>query len=340
MSATLLEPWRQLRPDFLLWLVDGDDPTLVSEAASALVEDLLGGQERSLALEDHAGEVDLGMLADGCATPPLLVERRVVVLRNVGRFSATELAPLLSYLANPLPTTALVLVAGGGPVAAPLLALVKERGQLLQTRVDPRRRADWLHQRLARSGLSFEHSAERLLLAHLGEDAGRLVGLLEVLRAAYGDRAKLGPSELEPYLGEAGDVAPWELTDAIAEGRLEPALVATRRMLHSGERHPLVLLAVIARQVSQALVLDDPSIRSEAQAAQALGLPPGRSTFPARKGLELARLWRSEGVAEAVGWVADAEVALKGSTATPPEAVLEVLVARLCRLSARAARSR
>ena len=38
-------------------------------------------------------------------------------------------------------------------------------------------------------------------------------------------------------------------------------------------------------------------------------------------------------MAEAIGLVADAEVDLKGASAWPAEAVLEVLVARLCRLA-------
>ena len=63
-----------------------------------------------------------------------------------------------------------------------------------------------------------------------------------------------------------------------------------------------------------------------------MGIAAGRSTFPARKALSAARRWGTEGIAEALGRVADAELDLKGASAWPPEAVLEILVARLCRL--------
>ena len=83
----------------------------------------------SLAVEDFGGdEVDLATVADSCATPPFLSARRIVVVRDVGRFSTDEVAPLLAYLEDPLPTTVLILVAGGGAVAPKLAAAVKAHG--------------------------------------------------------------------------------------------------------------------------------------------------------------------------------------------------------------------
>ncbi len=70
-----------------------------------------------------------------------------------------------------------------------------------------------------------------------------------------------------------------------------------------------------------------------------LGIPKGRSTFPARKALSTARAWGTEGAARAVELVADADVDLRGESSWPAEAVLEVLVARLARLSRRRAGS-
>src|SRR5487761_1499634 len=99
-------------------LVDGDDPTLVAEAVSNLVAELVGGGDRELAVEDiRSEEVDLAIVADSSATPPFLAERRFVVVRDIGRFSTDEVAPLLAYLEAPLPTSVLVLAAGAGAVA-------------------------------------------------------------------------------------------------------------------------------------------------------------------------------------------------------------------------------
>ena len=62
------------------------------------------------------------------------------------------------------------------------------------------------------------------LAEHLGEDMGRLAGLLDTLAAAYGEGATVTAPDLEPFLGEAGSLAPWDLTDAIDAGDTARAL--------------------------------------------------------------------------------------------------------------------
>lgn len=315
-------------------LVEGSDPTLVSEAAASVVAEALDGEDRSLALEDHGGEdLDLAAVADACATPPFLVGRRVVVVRDVGRFNTDDVAPLLAYLEDPLDTTVLVLVGGGGQTAPKLVAAAKARGRVVATTLDSRQSSEWVLDRLRRSGLDFDSAAAERIRNHLGEDVSRLVPLLDVLGAVYGPGARVGVGEVEPYLGEAGSVTPWSFTDAIDAGNPSLALELLHRLLEGGDRHPLVVLAILHRHVASMLKLDSPAIRTEAQAAEAMGIARGRSTFPAKKALKAAGQWGTANIAEAIGLLADAEVDLKGASAWPEVAVLEVLVGRLCRLS-------
>ena len=321
-------------------LIEGSDPTLISEALARTVNELLGSEDRSLALEDYAGdEVDLAAVADACATPPFLVGRRVMVVRDVGRWNTEEVAPLLAYLEDPLDSTALVLVAGGGQTAPKLVAAAKAKGRVVSTVVDSRKAGDWIVDRIRQSGLGLDPAATSALREHLGEDAGRLVPILEVIEAAYGKGARLHLEDIEPYMGQAGSVTPWAFTDSIDAGNVEEALTHLHRLLEGGERHPLVVLAILHRHVTSLMRVDSPTIRTEGQAAEAMGIAKGRSTFPAKKALRSAQQWGSANIAEAVGLVAHAEVDLKGDSAWPEEAVLEVLVARLCRL-ARAPRAR
>jgi DNA polymerase III subunit delta len=316
------------------WLVDGEDPTLVAGEVRRLVGEV-AGDEPGLTVEDFWGdETSIDALVGACMTPPFLADRRVVVLRDAGRFAIDELGPLLSYLDNPLPTTALILAGGGGRVAARLVAAVKAVGRVVA--VGPGRDAKgWLVARLRDAPLHFDPAARAALAEHLGEDLGRLPALIDVLVSAYGDKATIGVDDLEPFLGEAGAVAPWDLTDAIDRADADGALTALHRLLGAGERHPLVVLAVLQRHVSAVLRLDGASVASEAKAAQLLGIAPGRSTFPAKKALAAARRLGSDGVARAVQLLARADVDLRGGSSWPPDMVLDVLVARLCRLGRR-----
>ena len=63
--------------------------------------------------EFDGDEYELRMVVDAAQTMPFLTEKRVVVARNVSRFNADDLSPLLGYLDNPLDTSDLVLVEGG-----------------------------------------------------------------------------------------------------------------------------------------------------------------------------------------------------------------------------------
>ena len=157
----------------------------------------------------------------------------------------------------------------------------------------------WAGTRLRDAPIHLEPEARAQLAEHLGQDVGRLPGLVDLLVSAYGDGARIGSAELGPFLGEAGAVAPWDLTDAIDRGDTEAALTALHRLLGAGERHPLVVLAVLHRHFSSVLRLDGATVSSETEAAKLLGIAKGRSTFPAKKALATARRLGSERVAEA-----------------------------------------
>jgi DNA polymerase-3 subunit delta len=148
--------------------------------------------------------------------------------------------------------------------------------------------------------------------------------VLDTLLSTYGTGARLGPSEIEPYLGEESDLAPWDLTDAIDKGDKSEALDRLNRMLSAG-RHPMQLMFVLHGHYANLLKLDGADVTSPAEAAEVLGIKNG---FPAKKALDLSRRIASERVQEAIALLAAADLDLRG--AKPVEyPVMEVLVARL-----------
>jgi len=318
---------------FPAYLVRGDDPSLVAQAAHALTARLVGEGDPSLMVEEFGGpgidQFDIGAVIDACTTPPFLVERRVVVVREAGQLVAADAKRLVSYLEDPLPTTALVLVGGGGTVPQALTKAIGARGELVETAVGTgRARSQWLADHLSGGPVRLDGAATALLSAHLGGDMGRLEGLLETLASAYGPGSTVSMDDLEPFLGEAGSLAPWDLTDAVDAGETAKALSVLHRMLVAGDSHPLVVMTILHRHYRQILRLDGAGVTSADEAAALLGL---RSSFPAKKALAQATRLGSVRVARAIRLLAEADLDLRGSTALAGEAVLEVLVARLSR---------
>lgn len=319
-----------------VYLIRGDEPALRAEAARALVHELVGTGDPSLMVEEFepVDEGDTASIADAAQTPPFLTDRRIIVVRDVGSYSSEALDPLLRYLDDPLPTSSVVLVTGDKALRSQkLLGAVKKVGHVVESGVPANRRGreSWLADQLKGAPVRLDVDAAKLIDKHLGEDLGRLRNLLEALAAAYGRGAKLTAGDVEPFLGEAGSVPPWDLTDAIDGGKTPVALGVLQRMMGAGDRHPLVVLATLHNHYVRMLRLDGLGVRDESQAAQVLGMKG--STYPAKKALDQGRRLGHDGVVEAVRLLAEADLDLRAFKKDwPDELVMEVLVARLSRL--------
>jgi len=317
-------------------LVRGDDPSLVGQAVHDLLGELAGEHDPAMVVEEHGApagdDLDVGLVVDALTTPPFLTDRRLVVVRDAGRLVAADAARLVSCLEDPLPGVTLVLVAGGGTVPAALVKAVERRGRVVDASVGTgRARTQWLVEQLHDAPVKLDARAAARLGEHLGGDVSRLRGLLEALASAYGAGAAVDVERLEPFLGEAGTVAPWDLCDAVDAGDTAGALDALRRLEGAGGMHPLQLMAVLHRHYQAMLRLDGSGVTSPEEAAARLGT---RSAFPARKAMEQARRLGPADIGRAVVLIADADLDVRGRSALPESTVLEVLVGRLSRLGA------
>jgi DNA polymerase-3 subunit delta len=340
-------------------VVRGDGPILRDEVLTRVVGELTGDDDRTLAVEElavpgraSAGDGDgdevggaeareqvVAAALNAAQSPPFMTQRRVVVLRDAGNLAAVDAEPLVAYLADPMETTALVLVSGGGRLPANLTKALKA-AKASEVAPTAEKTVDVLTEHAREAGLELRPEARKLVAAHLGEDAGRVPRLVEVLSAAFGVGATVDVDDVEPYLGEAGAVPGYQLTNAIEAGDVPGALATLHRMMTAtGPRqtkpmHPLQVLGLLVSHYRRVLRLDDAELRSPADAVAALG---GRiKEYPARKALEQARALRADGLRQAYDHLAQADLDLKGERAIPEDAVMEVLVARLARLAGRA----
>jgi len=316
-------------------LLRGEDPSLVRDAVRALVDALVGDGDAGLLVEDLDGDYELGALVDAAQTPPFLSDRRIVIGRDAGRFSSAEaVAPLVAYLKDPLPTTALILCWETGRVPKALLDAVKSvRGAHVDTGTgrSAREHGQWLDDQAALADVKLDKAARELLLQHLGDELSRAGSMFTTLVATYGPGARLGVEEVTPFLGEEGGVAPWALTDAIDRGEIPEAIGVLHRTL-GVDRHPLQVMGTLTAHYTRMLRLDGADVRTNKDAMQLLGMS---SEFPARKVREQAQRLGSTKVARAIELLAEADLDLKGARALPGELVMEVLVARLAQLSRR-----
>ena len=152
----------------------------------------------SLIVEDLSGDDNApAAAAEAAATPSFLGGRRIIVIREIGRFTANDVAPLIDYLAAPMDDAVVILGAGGGTVPAPLIKAVQKAGEVVDAST-PRgkARSSWVMDHLQDAPVKVDAAAARLIESHLGEDIARLEPLVTILTAAFGPGAKLGPAQI------------------------------------------------------------------------------------------------------------------------------------------------
>lgn len=313
------------------WVISGDE-ALVSLELTALVDRLVGEGDRSLIAEEiecGQGGPDQSAIVDALSTMSLFAERRVIVLRDLDALPVEHHDAVAAAIGNCIDGVDLVVTATSRLPKALDSALAELRPEKVGAAVVSKQadRVRWVEERLVEAGFTWTPEVARLIEGWFGSDHARVSGLIRTLVSALGEGAKLTRSDVEDFLGDAGRIEPWRLTDPIDAGNTAEALVMLHRML--SDSHPLQVLGLLANRYAQMMKVDGRGIRTEKEAAEVLGGHP----FAAKKILEQQMRLGSANLARAVRLIAEADVDLRGGKDWDEVLVLEVLVARLSRLA-------
>src|SRR2546425_1095542 len=165
---TLLKGLKQGAAPGPVYYLHGEEDVLKEEAVRALLERAVDPAARDFNVDARAAaELDPEALRALVDTPPMVAERRAVVLRGIEQMKAKGKArdELIRYLDNPNPTTVLILVQGDGDAAADLAT----RATAVQVdRLSPDRVGRWAAHHAGRLGLTIEPEAGELLVAAAG----------------------------------------------------------------------------------------------------------------------------------------------------------------------------
>lgn len=313
-----------------VYLISGDE-TLISLELSTLLDRLVGDEDRAMMVDNFDcadTNFSMGSVIDALTTMSLFMERKVVVVRHVHDIDAAMVDSFVTAIDACIPEVDLVMTVTGKLTKAIADAAKRAKAQTIGATVvsGQKERITWVEERLVEAGFTYSPEVARIVAAWFGSDHARVAGLIATLTSAYGEGAKLTRSDVEVFLGEAGSVAPWDLTDAIDAGDPNKALQMLHRMMI--DSHPMQILALLANRYAQMMKIDGRGVRTAEDAVAILGGKP----FTARKVLEQYQRLGSAGISRAVSLLAQADVDLRGGKDWTPETVMEILVARLARL--------
>jgi DNA polymerase-3 subunit delta len=351
-------------------IVAGPEVYLVEQVVSAIRAAVFAGNGAAgLAPfnEDKftAGEAPIDRILSAARLLPMMLPRRLVVVRGVERWdvrtntdsgsddddSAAEsstptpsspparndkddaLDRLATYAENPSPTTCLVL-SGSRLDSRRRLALLAKKKDFLVV-CEPLARADlpnWIVGEARARGHAMSREVADELAEIAGPELSYVVDALERLSLYVGTGAPITQEAIELCVVRLRQSTVWELVGAVGRRDLGAALAALDDVYDPRDRG-LRLLGLLAWSVRQLIRFDAASRAgaSPEEAARRAGAPP----FKAR---ELAGQVRKLPSGELVRWLqllSETDLALKGSRRLP-RATLETAVIDMCRTLASA----
>lgn len=224
-----------------VFYLHGEDHFRKEEAVRVLIDAHLDSATRDFNLDPLRGtEVDAETLASVLATPPMMAEWRVVVVREVEGLASSKHARdvLLRVAADPPPGLALVLscTVPQGSKAKFYSQLARSARSLELKGISDADVPGWLMSRAEEAhGVEMEVDAARALGVAIGADLGVLARELDKLTAFVGERRRITVADVKAAGTNLPSQDRWMWFDMVAEHRFEDAADAIEVLLAQGE---------------------------------------------------------------------------------------------------------
>ena len=299
------------------YLIHGDDHGRIAERRArlrALAESISGTEGVELLEGDDATAERAAAALDAMT---LILSRRFIIVDGTERWKDKELDALVASLgAMPPETTIAFFAREESRAKAPdrLHAAVRDAGGDIspEVSVKPWELPKWVTAHARELGVELEPDGARALVSHVGDRQQRLLRELEKLALGRDDDASAEPLDadaVQRLTASSAERRAWTVADAVVAGDTRTAVTAYLQLRQQGERLPGLLYWISQR------------VRSAHEVAAALdaGEPPAqvkrRLRMPSRAADRLiadARRTGSDRLADAVGEIADLELASRG----------------------------
>jgi DNA polymerase-3 subunit delta len=208
-----------------VYLLHGDEDVLKDEAIRALIDTAVGASRDFNLDVRFAPDLTPESFHALVNTPPMLADRRAVVLRGVeqlGKRKTKLRDEMVRYLAAPNPTTVLVLVVAAGEEPDP--DLVRASASVEMEPLAAERVPRWMQHRATTLGIALAADAAELLLKAVGNDLTTLSRELEKLAAlAAGTGRSVTAEDVSSLVGVRRGETVFDLVEAALERRVARA---------------------------------------------------------------------------------------------------------------------
>jgi len=215
-------------------------------------------------IEPGAEEFDIGLLyaEDTSAretislaeTFPFMSKRRLIVVKDIDRFTESELKEIIGYLKKPPSFTCLVLASEKVKREALDRGVYKTISSLCETVVFWRlfdwEILGWIEDKISREGKIMSREAAHYLFVEVGNNLLDLSGEIEKLLIYTGDRKEITLDDVEHLVGRSRSDSIFDLLKAITQKNSKYSLEILSKLIETGEK-PVEILVRIAKRYRQ-----------------------------------------------------------------------------------------
>lgn len=322
-----------------VYLFHGSDDFRKEQAVRDLVDASVDAATRDFNLETRrSSELDAETLGSLLGTPPMMAERRVVVLRDANLLKKDARRALDSYLERPAADAIAVLVIASG--TKPDRSLLDASASLSLEPLTGEHITKWIaHYAATELGGSITPDAADLLHSAVGTDLAQLAAELDKL-LSYTGGGEITEQAVGDIVGIRRGETLGDLLDAIA---MRDAPLALSLVKHVMNQPKVSGVGIVMALTVQTLAI------AWAQAARAEGLSASRldgelftllkesGAFPHRPWGEAVRCWsravprwRAAELDRALASLLAADIALKETSVSSDEQIVTSLILALC----------
>lgn len=312
-------------PAAAVFFLYGDEDHLRDQAATEIVAALLDPATRDFNFDQLRGsEAGAEEIASMAATPPMMANFRVIVLRDAQGLSPKAREVVEAIAAAPPPGLVFVIAAQipSGSRAKFYTTLQQRALSIEFPAVSPLDLPGWLIDRASQEySKELELDAARGLVGAVGGQLGILAGELAKLVAYVGERPRIGAEDVVAVSGYIPRSDRWKWFDLVIEKRFGEALTDLPDLLAAGENGVGLVIGISSQIMRVGLAIAGGSEALERELKGFQRRLAGRISAT-------ARLWTPGEVELAVEELLRTDRLLKSASMTDRQAI-EELVLRL-----------
>ncbi len=318
-----------------LYLFEGKEAYLRDQAVKQLADVAVADEMRDFNYAQVAvTEGDLGEALALANQFPMMAERRMVVVTGFEAVNdERQLERLKAYLAKPADPTVLVFVSDALDNRRTIATMLRKGCTVVTFEpLDEKTTAlDWIRNYVQTNGAAIDASGAAYLVGMVGTDLQRLTTEIDKLIAYVQGKGRITPAEIDELVRHSREHSNFELTDAVLNNQRERALRLLGHLFDNPAEPPqtiaIMLVGGLAKTFRNHLIAKD--MMKLNLPSEDIAKTVGQSIYAVKYLNERARKLDGERLVRAVKRIAETDIALKSSQATP-RLQIELLVMELC----------